>query len=297
MKSSSLILLIAVLFSQSLNAANETKTVQLDNTSLIIFTIVMGFLLIVIWLLKNLYNGMYREFFGAPKRPVKTGWKKMQESLTKAVPIEKEKDVLLNHNYDGIQELDNSLPPWWLYMFYLTAIFGFVYFIHFAVFETGPSSDEEFRVEMLRAEKEKQEYLSKMANNVDENSITLLNNEADINAGKYIFSQQCTPCHGNAGEGNNVGPNLTDNYWLHGGSIKDIFSTIKYGVPAKGMISWQATLSPPDMAKVASYIYLLRASNPPNAKEAQGDLYIEADTVGTVTTKPVIDAAASVVDE
>jgi cytochrome c oxidase cbb3-type subunit 3 len=178
----------------------------------------------------------------------------------------------MDHNYDGIRELDNSLPPWWVAMFYLTIGFAFVYigYMHFS--DYGLSSIQEYELEMEQAEEAVQAYLSRQSNLVDESNVEMLTDQADLEAGKIIFQTQCAVCHGTMGEGG-IGPNMTDNYFIHGGTIKDAFKTVKYGVPEKGMISWSSQLSAGDMAKVSSYILTLVGTNPPNQKEPQGELF------------------------
>lgn len=195
-------------------------------------------------------------------------WRKLQD----ARPVEKEAEIELDHNYDGIRELDNNLPPWWLWGFYLSIAFAVIYLVRFHVLKTAPLSAEEYQEQMAEAEVQKAEYLKNAANLVDETSVVLLTDEAVINEGAQIFTKNCAVCHGPEA-GGNVGPNLTDAYWLHGGDIKDVFTTIKYGVPAKGMISWKDQLNPAEIQKVASYILSLQGSNPANPKPPQGDLY------------------------
>jgi cytochrome c oxidase cbb3-type subunit 3 len=119
------------------------------------------------------------------------------------------------------------------------------------------------------------EYKKKAADMVDETSVVMLSDAAALSEGAAIYKQHCVVCHGQAGEGL-VGPNLTDANWIHGGNIKDLFKTIKYGVSGKGMKSWQQELSPQMMAKVSSYIKTLAGTNPPNPKAPEGDVYVEA---------------------
>jgi cytochrome c oxidase cbb3-type subunit 3 len=188
--------------------------------------------------------------------------------------MEQEANIDLGHNYDGIRELDNRLPPWWLYGFYVTIIIGAIYLWRYHVSETAPLSKQEFEIAMKKADEEKAAYLAKAANNVDENTVALMKEPAALDAGKTAFVQMCAACHGKAGEGG-VGPNLTDDYWIHGGSIKDVFKTIKYGWPEKGMKAWQEDFSPVQIAQIASYIKSLHGTNPPNGKEKQGELYKE----------------------
>jgi cytochrome c oxidase cbb3-type subunit 3 len=198
-------------------------------------------------------------------------------------PIEQEADLDLNHDYDGIRELDNRLPPWWIYGFYVTIIFAAVYLWRYHVSHTAPSSEQEYQLAMKEAEEQKARYLKNSANNVDENTVKLLTQASDLDAGKKVFEQNCTPCHGKAAEGNTVGPNLTDDYWLHGGSLSDVFKSVKYGWPDKGMRSWKDDFSPLQIAQITSYLKSLHGTNPPNAKEPQGDLYKEAGADSTST--------------
>ncbi len=202
------------------------------------------------------------------------GFKVWWDKLNSFKPMEKEADIDLGHNYDGIRELDNRLPPWWLYGFYVTIIIGAIYIWRYHISETAPLSKQEFEIAMKKADEEKAAYLAKAANNVDENTVALIKEPAALDAGKATFVQMCAACHGKAGEGG-VGPNLTDEYWIHGGSVKDIFKTIKYGWPEKGMKAWQEDFSPVQIAQIASYIKSLHGTNPPNGKEKQGDLYKE----------------------
>lgn len=202
------------------------------------------------------------------------GFKVWWDKINSFKPMEQEANIDLGHNYDGIRELDNRLPPWWLYGFYVTIIIGAIYLWRYHVSETAPLSKQEFEIAMKKADEEKAAYLAKAANNIDENTVTLLKEPAALDAGKTAFVQMCAACHGKAGEGG-VGPNLTDEYWIHGGSIKDVFKSIKYGWPEKGMKAWQEDFSPVQIAQISSYIKSLQGSNPPNGKEKQGDLYKE----------------------
>ncbi len=193
--------------------------------------------------------------------------------FTRAVPLEREADMLLDHDYDGIKELDNALPPWWKYGFYITIFIAVLYLLKYEIWHNGPNPTEEYNTEMTTAKQQVDTYLASMKNNVDEKSVTM-SDAAGINAGQVTFSKTCVPCHGMKAEGG-VGPNLTDDYWLHGGSIADMFKTIKYGYPDKGMQSWQSTYSPIQIQELASYIKTLKGTNPPNGKAPQGDLVKE----------------------
>jgi cytochrome c oxidase cbb3-type subunit 3 len=157
-------------------------------------------------------------------------------------PIEEEAQIDLGHNYDGIRELDNVIPPWFTTAFLLTILFAGVYLYRYHIAKSAPLQLEEYKMAMAKADEEHDAYLATQANAIDENSVTTLTG-ADLDAGKQTFTTICAACHRPDG-GGQVGPNLTDAYWIHGGSLKDIFKTIKYGVPDKGMISWKEQLSP-----------------------------------------------------
>ena len=200
-------------------------------------------------------------------------WSNLDKKIfTKAAPIEKEADVLLDHDYDGIKELDNALPPWWKWGFYFTIIVAVIYLFRFHVTKTGPTPLEEYDNEMKIASAKMENFRKNSKEAFDETTVTL----ADANgiaAGKKIFTGTCLPCHGANGEGNAVGPNLTDKYWLHGGSLREVFHTVTNGVPDKGMQAWGKTFSPADIKNLASFVLSLQGTNPANAKAPQGNLY------------------------
>jgi len=209
-------------------------------------------------------------------------WRELDRRFfTKAA--EKEADVLLDHDYDGIRELDNALPPWWKYGFYITIVLAVIYLFRFHVAGTGPSPEQEYAAEMKKADDQMKAYMAKAKDLVDENNVQF--DQAGVDMGKELYIKSCVACHGLKGEGG-VGPNLTDDYWLHGGSMSNIFKTIKYGYPDKGMQSWQQQFSPKQMAQLSSFIKTLHGTNPPNGKAPQGDLYKEA-------AGPAADSAAA----
>jgi cytochrome c oxidase cbb3-type subunit 3 len=175
-------------------------------------------------------------------------------------------DVLLDHEYDGIRELDNDLPGWWKWLFVLTIVFSIVYITRYHILKTADLQEVEYQKEMAEAK-------SNMPEEVDESNIVQLEDDASIAAGKAIFDKNCVVCHLSKGEGL-VGPNLTDEYWIHGGGFKNIYHTIKVGVPAKGMISWKDQLTATQMQQVASFVMSLQGTNPPNAKAPEGVKYV-----------------------
>ncbi|MBX3252842.1 MAG: c-type cytochrome [Chitinophagaceae bacterium] len=192
--------------------------------------------------------------------------------LNKFKPIEQESAIALEHEYDGIRELDNRLPPWWLYGFYVTIIFSVVYLWRYHVAYSAPLSKEEFEISMKKADEKVKAYLEAKGESVDENTVTLLTDAGDLAAGKAIFNTACVACH-KADGGGLVGPNLTDDYWVHGGDVKSIFKTIKYGINA--MPQWQTSYSNKQIAQITGYVKSLHGTNPPDAKAQEGELYKE----------------------
>lgn len=188
---------------------------------------------------------------------------------------EKEEEITLDHDYDGIKELDNNLPAWWKYGFYVTIAVSFIYMYYYHFGGGGQSSLQEYAAEVQKGEAEKEAYLAKSSNNVDENTVKLLDAEG-IAAGQVTFQNMCAACHAKDG-GGGVGPNLTDEYWLHGGSLGDVFKSIKYGWPDKGMKSWKDDFSPKQIAELTSYIKSLKGSAPAAPKDKQGELYTEGE--------------------
>ena len=207
----------------------------------------------------------------AENKPVTNAW---WDKFNKSVKIENEKDVQLDHDYDGIKELDNALPPWWLYGFYLTILFSVVYLYQYHVSKSAPLQVQELNNEFAAAKLEAEEYAKTHPKKVDENTIEYAANADFISAGKTLFGQKCVACHGPEGQGLQ-GPNLTDEYWKNGGSIKNIFKTIKNGVPNMGMIAWGQELTPNQIETLANYIKSIKGTNPVNPKAPEGDLFIE----------------------
>lgn len=195
----------------------------------------------------------------------------MINKLLSLRPMSEENNILLQDEYDGIRELDNPTPAWFMYLFYGTIAFAICYLLIYHVFSAAPLQYQEYKNEMAVAAKEKAAYLAKAGNMVDENTVKLTAEPAVLSSGQAVFTQRCTPCHGVNGQGvAGLGPNLTDDYWLHGNKITDIFKTIKYGVASKGMPTWETQLSPKQISEVANYVKSIHGTNPPNPKEPQG---------------------------
>jgi cytochrome c oxidase cbb3-type subunit 3 len=240
-------------------------------------------MMVVIWMLvsiRKLINELSPEE-ASSKKPLSIQLPRIFDNINASVAIEKEHDILLDHNYDGIRELDNSLPPWWKYSFYISIVWSVFYLFYFYI-GGGPSSIDEYKAEVQQAKIDVDAYNKKNALNVDESNVQYAD-AAGVLDGADIYKANCAACHGNAGEGN-VGPNLTDDYFIHGGTANELFKTVKYGWPAKGMKSWETDLSAVQIKNVISYIHSIRGTNPPNAKAPQGDLVAEGSIAITDST-------------
>jgi cytochrome c oxidase cbb3-type subunit 3 len=189
-------------------------------------------------------------------------------------PIEEEHEIILDHNYDGIRELDNNLPPWWLYGFYASIIFGAIYLLRFHVFN-GDTQFDELETEYAEAKIAIENYKKNAKDLVDINTVELLTDASDLKAGQAIFETNCVACH-KADGGGGIGPNLTDKNWILGGGIKNVFRTISEGGrDGKGMIAWKTMLKPAEIAQVASYVLQFQGTTPAEPKAPEGDLWVE----------------------
>ncbi len=196
--------------------------------------------------------------------------KKLLQKLTKSKSIKEEKEIELEHEYDGIKELDNVLPPWWVYLFYSTVIFGVIYLGKYHLFG-GENQYQELDKELAIAQKEIEEYKKTAPDLLTADQVVLVTEPADIAAGKALFDSNCVACH-RADGGGGIGPNLTDEYWILGGDVKDIFNTImEGGRDGKGMVAWKQQIKPTDIQKIASFILTLQGTNPVDAKAPEGD--------------------------
>lgn len=194
------------------------------------------------------------------------------KSWTKAKAIEEEQEIILDHNYDGIKELDNSLPPWWVYMFYGTILFAVIYLVRFEVMD-GDTPEMEYQQAVAEARIEINKYKASSPDVFNVDNLELLTDEKDLKRGKAVFNLNCASCH-LADGGGSIGPNLTDEYWILGGGIKNVFNTVsKGGRDGKGMIAWNKTLKAEDIAKVASYVLSLQGTTPAKGKAPQGEVW------------------------
>lgn len=199
---------------------------------------------------------------------------RLWEQMNASVPVTEEKSIEMDHDYDGIKELDNHLPPWWKWLFYGTVAWSLVYLIVYHVSGSLPLSIQEYDDQVIAAEEAKQKFLaSQPVATIDESTLSYTADAEILEKGKKVFiTNNCQSCHRPDGGGNAIGPNLTDAYWLHGGTVKEIFVTVKNGVVEKGMPAWGKVMSPKDVRDVTFYIMSLQGSNPPNAKASQGTL-------------------------
>jgi cytochrome c oxidase cbb3-type subunit 3 len=268
---SAIILSGGTLFAQT--ASSTTAAAKPDFPESYYTILAIGFLTILIAIVMGFFIFGMGEGKEKPVVVKDSLVKKLLSKLSGSTPIEKEQDILLEHEYDGIKELDNKIPPWFSYLFYITIFFSVVYLLDYHVFGSGKVMQDEYNQEIKIAAIQRAE-LEKTGAFVNEATVSALIDAAEIGNGKKIFDANCVACHAAGGAGL-VGPNLTDDYWIHGGGIKNIFKTIKYGVPAKGMISWQTQLNPKQIQEVSSYILSIHGTNPPNPKAPQGDKYIQ----------------------
>ena len=277
-------LLTVPAFAQEKSAVPASGNYYMD-ILIAVFIAVAVLLLGFAFVLLNTFNVLSKELSQPSKLPVAKPaepleyeeWAALQKSkpgiFTKMLglkPIEEEKDLMIDHEFDGIKELDNPVPGWFNFLFYGSIAVGIMYFVTYHVTHWGQSQEQEYATEMKQAAAEQKVYLAKSANKIDESSVKVITEAATLDAGKAVYNASCVACHGDKGQGV-VGPNLTDDFWIHGGSISNVFKTIKYGVPEKGMMSWEKTLSPKQISEVSNYILSLKGTSPANPKEPQGE--------------------------
>jgi cytochrome c oxidase cbb3-type subunit III len=256
-----------------------------------VISIEVAAILFLAFSIKRIYQELLPEEVAATKLATQNKWWSSLDKkfFTRAVAVEQEADIVLDHDYDGIKELDNALPPWWKYGFIVTIAIAFIYLGYFHAFGSGKNPTEEYAAEMQQAKIEKEFFNANNKDKIDENNVPMAD-AAGIKAGQIIFETNCVACHLKDG-GGNVGPNLTDDYWLHKGSLNDIYKTIKTGYPDKGMQAWEKQFSPKEISEIASYVKSMRGTKPAAPKAPQGDLYTESagtdSTAATVKTDTV----------
>ncbi len=263
-----------------------------DKPAIIEYPITQFFMLMVLLILiaievilKSIENVMFQtlseeaqeRYLAAKSKKIEFKWlDTIYKRLTKSRSIEREGEIILDHNYDGIRELDNVLPPWWVYLFYVTIFFGVVYLIRFHI--AGDYDQElEYEQEVAAAQIAIEEYKKTAKNLVDVNTVEVLTEAGDLSAGEKIFTANCVVCH-MADGGGGIGPNLTDEYWILGGGIKNVFRTISEGGrDGKGMVAWKNSLKPVEMAQVASYLLQFQGTTPANPKAPEGEIWVDPD--------------------
>ncbi len=253
-----------LIFSTTSFAGTEAADDSYSSVLKVVIAVTAFLIAFVLWLVL-----VYAESNDAKGEKVITPFSKFIHSMTQSVSIQEEDDIMLDHDFDGIRELDNKIPPWWNVLFYGAIVFSIIYMIDYHVIGDGNVQESEYQQEMQAAALQL-ELLTKSGAMITEETVTILTDAGALAAGKEIFDKNCAACHGFGGEGL-VGPNFTDDNWIHGGSIKNMYRTITEGVPAKGMISWKSQLSPNQIQEVASYIRSLRGTNPPNQKGPEGE--------------------------
>jgi cytochrome c oxidase cbb3-type subunit 3 len=225
--------------------------------------------------------------------------KNLMKKLTKSRSIEREGEIVLDHNYDGIRELDNVLPPWWVYLFYATIVFSVVYLVRFHIIGDY-DQEQEYEQEVAAAQAAIEEYKKTAKDLVDASTVEFLSDPADLSAGEKIFQTNCVVCH-MADGGGGIGPNLTDEYWILGGGIKNVFTTISEGGrDGKGMVAWKQSFKPAEIAQVASYVISLGGTAPANPKAPEGEIWVDPnapeDTNGTESETPPVEQASDSTD-
>lgn len=255
----------ATSYALEFNAPGEAEEGEpwllIENMDLYVMLTINVILVGVLLYVRRMFN-TFLEMTKAPKTEAEVAeeedvMKKVNQILTDVVPIEEEHTILMDHEYDGIRELDNNLPPWWVWGFYCSIAFAVVYLFHYHILGTGDLQEVAYKKEMKRENAKVEAYLKQMAMNVTAEDATIMTEASDINAGKTLFIQNCVLCHNPDGEGiEGSGPNLTDKYWIYGYEMKDVFTTIGKGRPG-GMPEHKSKFTPIQIQQVASYVLQL----------------------------------------
>ncbi|MEM8998954.1 MAG: cbb3-type cytochrome c oxidase N-terminal domain-containing protein [Bacteroidota bacterium] len=265
--------------------------------------LVLLILIAIELILKSIENVMFQtlseeakeRYLSAKNKQWEWTWgKDFYRRLTKSKSIETEGEIILDHNYDGIRELDNVLPPWWVYMFYATIVFSIIYLVRFHIVGDHTQA-EEYEIQVAEAKIAIEEYKKTAKNLVDVNTVEVLTDASDLSAGEKIFTTNCVVCH-MADGGGGIGPNLTDAHWILGGGIKNVFNTISEGGrDGKGMVAWKNSLKPVEMAQVASYVLQFQGTVPTNPKAPEGEIWIDPNAPKTIEELPTeqVDDSAS----
>ncbi|MBI1835668.1 MAG: c-type cytochrome [Flavobacteriia bacterium] len=261
---------LALSFNSPGEAVEKAPWLMVENSDIYFLIAINLILVAVIFYLKGMFKNLMNLIRSKEETVVADtpkAMKKINKVLTDVVPIEEEESILMHHEYDGIRELDNNLPPWWVWMFVITIIFAVVYLFNYHILKTGDLQYTAYEKEMKQADKEVKAYLEANAMDIDETSVTLSTDSGDLDKGKALFETNCVTCHNPKGEGI-IGPNLTDKNWIYGYDIKDVFKTIKNGT-SNGMPEHGSKFNPVQIQQVASFVLSLPETK---GKEAQGDI-------------------------
>ncbi len=283
----SLIVMFWVLVFKRVLAQGNGVVSDESNYLIWIIYIVIGLLLLITYILYLVSRELKRYVLGEEIDPNQSSIQK----LFQINPVSTDDDVIIDESHDGIYELDNPPPPWFMFLFYGCILFALVYFVRFSLTDYGYSQEDEYALELKAAETKsliKPEMKGAIAN-IDENNVVELMDKASLDLGKSIYIQNCKICHGQGGKGlQGSGPNLTDEYWKHGGGVLNIFKTVKYGVIEKGMVPWKDNLSPIKIQQVVSYILSIQGTNPEGAKAPEGDLWVPVNDNQTADSTSVV---------
>jgi cytochrome c oxidase cbb3-type subunit 3 len=301
MKAKKGLLTILILVSSSMMVMAQDAVPAVDSVPMIldmeatVFWVLLGVLffefVIILMLCFILYKFLLRKGLIRSFKTALPTWLQWNTMMGSDKPLEHEAEQLIAHDYDGIQELDNGMPPMLKYIFIGSILFAVYYMFDYHVLNASPLSIAEYEAQMEQGEQDRLEYIKKAGASVDENTVTLLTDASMLAGGEKVYANNCVACHGNNGQGG-VGPNLTDAYWLHGGDIHSIFKSVKYGIPEKGMRSWQSEIKPADMQAVVSYIITAFGNkNVTGGKAPQGNLY-QAVASDSSKSNAVTDSSA-----
>ncbi len=239
--------------------ANETiPWLKVENMDIYVLVFINLILVFVVFYLKRMMKVFFNIAMPVEEKEIEEPGeviKKVNQILTDVVPIEEEHTILLHHEYDGIKELDNNLPPWWVWMFYATIVFGVIYIFNYHILGTGDLQEAEYDKSMKQAELEKDAYRKANAMDITSENVTLLTERIDISTGKKLFSGECAVCHSDKGQGD-TGPNLTDSTWIYGYDISEVFMSIQKG-RSGGMPAHESKFNPIEIQQLGSYVLSL----------------------------------------
>ena len=284
--------MLFIVAGNAVSAADESTRAQVspsvisDNTMIQVY-VVMGLIVVVLLLItatgilmmrtmsmlaeQSDREKAAREGVRYAQRP--SWWSRLSQTANGYVPLDQESTIEMEHSYDGIKELDNHLPPWWKWLFYFTIAWAVVYLVVFHISGNYPLMIQEYDEEVSIADEQARKLkASRPQEAIDESTLVYTPDPVILGKGKEVFNtMNCGSCHRPDGGGNAIGPNLTDEFWIHGGALKTIFTTIKNGAVDKGMPAWGKSLSPQDVRNVAFFVMSLQGTNPPSPKAPQGE--------------------------